>query len=372
MSPESLRSDIPVLSETAYLNWGASGPSPTGVVEAVESTLEFHEYEAASGDGMYPAADEVFEETRETVADFVGASPSEIALTQSTTDGINRIATALDLSAGDTVVATDLEHSAGRLPWKRLERVAGIETEIVETDEGVIDLERLDSALAGASLLCVSALDWFYGRTHPVTEMVQLAHEHGALALVDAVQAPGQVPIDVHDWGADFVAGAGHKWLLGPWGAGFLYVAGTVVEDLEPAQIGYRSVEEPNAETYDLHPGAARFEVGTMSPAPYAGLQAAMETIESVGLETIQDRVERLTDRFKAGVPDERLRSPAAYHSGLVTVAVDEPEATVERLKAESIVVRELPLPDSVRVSLHAVNTEPEVDRALDALSEAW
>lgn len=372
MTPEDLRADIPILSETAYLNWGASGPSPERVVDAGESTLESHEFVAPGEEGMYPNADGVFAEARTSVAEFIGTNPESVALTQSTTDGINRVATAMEWEAGDRIISTDIEHPAGRLPWQRLERHTGVEPHILETERGQIDLERLDDALSDARLLCVSAIDWLYGRSHPVEEMVELAHEHGTRVLVDAVQMPGQRPLDVEQWGADFVAGSGHKWLLGPWGSGFLSVSESVAEDLEPGHIGYRSVTEPTADTYELQSDARRFEVGTMNPATYAGLDAAIGTMESVGLATIQDRIAELTDHLKAGVPVDRLRSPVEYESGLVTLRTADPDHLVESLSSESIRIRSLPLPESVRVSIHAVNTEAEVDRLLDHLAERW
>lgn len=372
MTLSDLRADIPALERTTYLNWGASGPSPRRVVEAVESALEDHEYRSPEAEGMYDAAADVYEEARTTVAGFVGADESEIALTQSTTDAINRVAAALDWGPEDVVVTTDLEHSAGRLPWARLEEAAGIEVRVVETQHGEFDLDALAEALEGATLLCTSALDWFYGRSHPISEMVDLAHEQGALALVDAVQVVGQRPMDMDVWGADFVAGAGHKWLLGPWGAGFLYVNDEVLDSVEPGLIGYRGVAEADGSDYELAPDASRFEIGTTNPAPYAGLTAAIESTESIGLPTVQDHIETLTDRFKASVPDERLRSPSEYHSGLVTVEVSEPETVVETLDEDGLKIRSLPLPDSVRVSIHAVNTADEVDAAADALQTRW
>lgn len=372
MTPEDLRAGIPALRDVKYYNWGASGPSPRRVVDAVESTLEYHEYESAAGEGMYPAADEVFDRTRATVADFIGTDESAIALTQSTTDGINRVATAIDWSPGDRVVTTDLEHSAGKLPWRRLERARDVDVEVIETTDGHLDVEAVADAVSDAKLLCVSALDWLYGQTHPIANLVDVAHEAGAYTLVDAVQVPGQRPLDVRAWGADFVAGAGHKWLLGPWGAGFLYVDPAIVEDVEPAHVGSRSVEDSNVADYELHPGARRFEVGTTSPAPYAGLREAIQTMESIGLGTVRDRIETLTDRFKDGIPADRLRSPHEYQSGLVTVRVDDPEGIVERLAEQDIAIRALPLPESVRVSIHAFNTESEVDDVGSALAAAW
>ncbi len=369
-TPAALRADTPALSDRIYLNWGASGPSPRTVLQAVEAAIENHEFEAPTTNGMYAAADEIFDATRDRIADFLGATPAEIALVQSTTAGINRVATAIDWQPGDVVVTTDLEHAAGRLPWTRLEKAVGLEIRVLETENGVIDLETLDAALSGADLLCVSAIDWLYGRVHPVSEMVELAHENDALALVDAVQVPGQQPITISDWDADFVAGAGHKWLLGPWGAGFLYVSEDVVGDVEPIHVGYRSVSEAVGGTYELHRDARRFEIGTMNPAPFAGLLAAIDTINSVGQGAIQERIRSLRHRFVDQVSPDRLLSPADSQSGLITIQVDDPESAIERLDAAAISARSLPLTESIRLSVHALNTEADIDAVLAELHD--
>ncbi|MFB6082342.1 MAG: aminotransferase class V-fold PLP-dependent enzyme [Halanaeroarchaeum sp.] len=366
MDLADLRNDVPALAAETYLNWGASGPSPTRTVDAIEETLERFEYDAPTAEGMYPAAVAVFEETRETVAEFVGADDAEIALTQSTTDAINRVATAIDWRPGDEVVITDIEHAAGRLPWYRLARDVGIEVTELETHRGEINPEEFAAAVEGARLACFSAVDWLYGRRHPVETLVDVAHDADVLTLVDAVQVPGHLSMDVDAWGADLVAAAGHKWLLGPWGAGFLYVDADVADDLRPGAVGYRGVEDPNAEAVTYRPGARRFEVGTTNPAPYAGLQAAIETVQQVGQERITGTIMELTARLKAEIPDERLRSPEPFHSGLVSIEADDPAATVERLSAAGVHIRSLPVPETVRVSVHAVNTAADVDAFLD------
>jgi len=420
MEPTDLRETMPALESSVYCNWGAGGPSPRRVVEAAESALEHHEYEAPAADGMYPAAFEGYDEARAAVAGLLGAEQSEIALTQSTTDGINRVAGALNWNEDDVVVRTDLEHSAGILPWQRLEREYGVEVRVLETsvasetqradgdraeqsrgnsassrplddevfqdsadhssgqrprEEAVDENRRLDGGLEAvtaaaedATLFCVSSLTWTHGTRLPIEAIVEAAHDAGALVLVDAVQSPGQVPVDVREWGADFVVAAGHKWLLAPFGAGFLFVRDGVEEDLVPAAIGYRSVEDANATDYRYAAGARRFEVGTASPAPHAGLTEAIAILEEIGIETIQRRIERLTDRLKEGVPDDRLLSPRSYESGLVTIAVDDPERTVERLADREIVVRSLPNPDAIRASIHAVNSRADVDALLEVL----
>ena len=368
MDLTDLRADVPALEDSIYFNTGASGPSPRRIVEATESALEHHAYDAPANEGMYAAAFNAFDAARGAVSGLIGAEPAEIALTGSTTDGINRIAGAIDWSEGDVVVRTDLEHAAGVLPWRRLERERGVEVRVLETEGGRLDLEDVKAVAEEARLFCVSSLTWTHGTRLPIEEVVEIAHDADARVLVDAVQSVGQTPVDVRGWGADLVAGAGHKWLLGPFGAGFLYVREGVETELVPNAIGYRSVEDPNAEAYEYKPGAARFEVGTASPALYAGLEEATALHEEIGTVAIESRIETLTDRLKDGIDDERLLSPRTYESGLVTIADDDPEATVERLSEKGIVVRSLPYPEAIRASVHAFNTPEDVDALLEAL----
>jgi selenocysteine lyase/cysteine desulfurase len=370
MNPRDLRASVPAFDRVRYMNTGASGPSPKPVVEAATDFQRRHEFDSHAEEGPYPLAFDTYDEVRADVAEFVGATESEIALTQSTTDGINRIACALDWEPGDAVVRTDLEHPAGVLPWARLER-QGVEVRVVESEDGRIDREAYAEAVGGAKLVCFSAITWNYGTRLPVSELVDVAHDAGALVLVDAVQVPGQTELDVSEWDADAVAAAGHKWLLGTWGSGFLYVDEAVADDLHPGPIGYRGVEVPTDEEYQLKPGAPRFEVGTTNPAPHVALVKAMETIDDVGLDTVERRIDSLASRLVEGLPEDRLYSPADPETGLVSFRVDDPERAVERLRERDVVVRAIPDPDdAVRASLHVCNTEADVDHLLDALDE--
>jgi selenocysteine lyase/cysteine desulfurase len=372
VQPSDLRADMPALDDVVYLNTGASGPSPRRVVDAACEFLRRHEYEAPAGEGMYPVAWDMLDETRRAVADLLGASVGDIALTQSTADGVTRVASALDWDAGDVVVRTDLEHPAGILPWDRLADVAGVEVRVHETERGRLDLDALAEQTADADLLCLSSLSWNYGTRLRVADAVEIAHENGARVLVDAVQSPGQMPVDVSEWGADFVAAAGHKWLLGPWGAGFLYVRPSAVSDLDPRHIGYRSVQGADDAAYRYRDDARRLEIGTVSPVPYAGLREAVDVIRSVGLDRVQSRVAALTDRLKAGLDPDQLLSPAEYESGLVTFrppgSDPDPETTVERLADSGVRIRSLPAPEAVRASVHVFNAEADVDALLDNL----
>ena len=371
MTPRELRADIPALQQEAYLNFGAHGPSPRYVVEAAEQFHRTHEYESPVDADPYEVAFREFDRTRERLASFVGADPDEIALTESTTAGVNAVANAIDWEPGDVVVRTDLEHPAGVLPWQRL-RERGVEVRVVETDAGRVDEDAFTDAVANARLVCFSAVTWTHGTTLPVSELVDIAHDAGALALVDAVQVPGQLPMDVAEWGADAVAAAGHKWLLGLWGGGFLYVDRDVAESLRPSTVGYRSVETPTAEPFEFAAGARRFEVGSANPAPHVALREAVDVIDEIGVDRIHQRIRDLVGQFTESVPDDRLLSPPEPESGLVTVDVADPERAVERLRDAGVVVRALPDPDAVRASIHAVNTTTDVERLRTALESEW
>ena len=367
MRPADLRADV-TLGDTVYLNTGASGPSPERVLRAAREAQARHEREWTVDPGPYQSAWDAYDATRERLAAYMGVSADEVALCGSTADGISRVANALDWGEGDVVVRTELEHPAGVLPWARL-REQGVEVREVPAPGGRLDFEALGEALDGADLLCLNSISWIHGTELDVERACAVAHEHGALALVDAVQSPGQAALDPKAWGADVVVAAGHKWLLGGGGAGFVYVDESVVDRLRPRHVGYRSVEDGEAVPLDFHDGAKRLEVGTASVAPYAALREAVDIHEELGLSTVRDHVAGLTERLKDGVPEGRLVSPREFESGLVAFEVADAERTVERLKHEGIVVRSVPQGETVRASVHIFNTESDVDALVDGLA---
>ncbi|MDY6776046.1 MAG: aminotransferase class V-fold PLP-dependent enzyme [Halobacteria archaeon] len=375
MDTEDLRRDMPALDDCVYLNTGASGPSPRRVVEAGEEFLEYHEYDSPAREGMYTSAADVLAETRDSVASLVNADSdeSEICLTQSTTEGINIVAEALDWEEGDKAVMTDIEHSSGILPWKRLRDLHGIDVEVAETTDGYLmreedDRDAFKDAVADANIVCLSSISWNYGTRLDVEDAVGIAHDAGAKVLVDAAQSPGQVGVDVKDWEADFVAGTGHKWLLGPWGAGFLYADSEAVEGTRSSRVGYRGVKNPNDDDFEYEDGARRFEIATLPAATYAGFAEAVKTFEEIGLGEVEDEIRRLTDRLKDGIDDDRLISPREYESGLVSFEADDPEKLVERLSDDSVEIRSIPDPHCVRVSVHAFNNSEDIDAVLERI----
>jgi selenocysteine lyase/cysteine desulfurase len=364
MEPATLRADIPACESCAYLNTGASGPCPESVLEAVDAAQRRHEFDVCET-GHYTAAAELGDEARAAIADHVGCRPADVALVASTGDGISRLANAIEWEAGDRVVRTDLEHPSGVLPWRRLAEY-GVEVTTLDCPAGRLPMDAYREAVEGARLVCLSSESWLHGTRLPVSEAVDLAHEAGATVVVDAVQTVGQHPVDVTEWGADAVCASGHKWLLGPWGAGFMYVDPDSLEQFRPRHVGAGGTVDPMGEGLEYEPDASRFEISTRALAPYAGLMEAIETIEAIGMDTVESRIERLTDRLKAGLGD-RLVSPDAYESGLVAFEADDAEAFVERADEAGVVVRAVPS-GAVRASVHVFNTTEDVDALLELI----
>ena len=360
-TPDGLRADIPACESCAYLNTGASGPAPASVVEAVNEAQRRHEFDACGTD-HYTAAAELADAARNAIAGYLGARPEDVALVESTGDGISRVANAVEFDSGDRVVRTDFEHPSGVLPWRRLGE-SGVEVTTISCPDGRLPMDAYREAVEGARLVCLSSESWLHGTRLPVREAVEIAHDAGALVVVDAVQTVGQHPIDVEAWGADAVCASGHKWLLGPWGTGFLYAAPDAIDSFRPRHIGYNSAVDPTGDGLEYKPNATRFEISTRSLAPYAGLVEAIDTLEAIGFGTIESRVERLTDRLKAGLGD-RCLSPEGYESGLVAFDVEDTETFLARADSEGVVVRELPS-GAVRASVHAFNTAEEIDALL-------
>jgi selenocysteine lyase/cysteine desulfurase len=365
MDQQTLRADLPITDSLVYLNTGASGPVTTTVQDAVAAALRRH----GSAADPYGVAAEITDMARERVADFVGATPAMVAFTQSTTAAINAGILACDLKPGQTVVQTSIEHGAAQLPLQRQQR-RGVSITTIDASGGELDMDGFSTAVMEADLVVVSAVSWTHGTVLPIKAIVEEAHDAGARVLVDAVQAVGQRPVDIQRWGADMVAFAGHKWLMAPWGAGVLVIHPDAVEDLHPATVGFAGVDTDD-EGFRWHPDARRFELGTRAVGPLAGLTAALDQIGPIGMEAVtrwnRSRAQQLIEAV-AGVVAP-IGSPG--ETGIVTLRVDDPEATVSALADAGFIVRHIPdLRGSLRVSMHIFTTPEEVSAFATTLRE--
>jgi selenocysteine lyase/cysteine desulfurase len=361
-----------------YLNSGGSGPPSRETIEAMREADDLCSGPAyLEGADFYAHQRDVCARAREAAGRLANADPEDIALTQSTTHGMNLGAFALDWKAGDEIVSSRSEHPGCLVPLHALEKRYGVRLKLVEPP---ITAEKVEEAITSRTrLVSISHVDWTTGEILPLAEISALTRERGALTLVDGAQSVGNIPVDIPATGADMYAFTGHKWLLGPEGMGGFYVRPGL--EIGSTSLGFASLSDPTAfraeggyEEY-FHGGARRFEASTMSPALAAGFAAATEAAHergSEGFAEIRRRAELLAGLLEE-IPRVTLRSPRPVRTGLVSFEIADVGAkeAAEKLLAREFVVRFIPQPyPYVRASTHLFNTEEELEALVDAVSK--
>jgi L-cysteine/cystine lyase len=367
-------------NDFVYLNSGGSGPPSHETIRAMHEADDLCSGPAyLEGVDFYAHQGATYACAREAAARLTGANPDDIALTQSTTHGMNLGAFALDWGEGDEIVSSRSEHPGCLVPLHALEKRYGARLRLVEPP---ITAEKVEEAMTNRTrLVALSHVDWTTGEVLPLEEISALAHDRGAFTLVDGAQSVGNIPVDIPATGVDMYAFTGHKWVLGPEGMGGFYVRpGLVPDGVGSTSLGYASLSDSTGfraeggyEEY-LHVGARRFEASTMSPALAASFAQAVDAAHERGLEgfaEIRRRAELL-----ASLLEEKsritIRSPRPASSGLVSFEISGVTAkeAAERLLKEKFVVRFIPEPyPYVRASTHLFNTDEELEALAEAVS---
>jgi cysteine desulfurase/selenocysteine lyase len=369
----SLRSSFPVFQHVHFMDTAYYNPLGREVRDTITAF-----YKALQTGGQPEEWKNLLTQARESAARLIGASPTQIALTKNTGEGLNVAANALPLGAGDSVVTSKFEHPINLMPWLRLGR-RGVEVRVVDHPRGYAVPEIFRPAIDRTTrVIVVSAVQYYSGHRADLASLAELAHEAGAYFVVDGIQAVGAAAIDVKSLGVDALACGGHKWILATHGAGFLYCSDRFLDVAEPVYLGEEGLAEGTAlEDFTLSAGANRFEVGNANYAGFAGLSAGAALLESWGLKAIEQRVLELTGQLierldDAGVTLLTPREPA-NRLGIVTFEIPEPQIFVTNCDKAGIRVAlrgaHHRRKDAVRVSLHAYNDETDVAALLDVLN---
>lgn len=365
------RAEFPILARKTYLNSCSLGAlSHRAERRIAEFHEQWHEHGASAWYELWLGA---LSELRARVAAMLGAAPTEIALTASTSAALSSIASAIDYRERPRVVVSELDFPTLAYQWMVR---PGVEVVRVPSDDGVtIDPQRFRDAVdERTAFLATSHVFFTTGAIQDLTTLAEIAHTKGALFLVDAYQSVGQVPIDAHASGADILAAGPLKWLLGGPGLAYLYVRDDLVRELRPTSAGWFGGRDQFAfdiGTFEFHDDARRFELGTPAlPTVHAAL-GGQEIIDAVGVPAIRQRnaelSERLIDAVRARGIAVRCAATADARSAIVMVALAEPERTVQRLSDHGIIVDSRP--GHVRISPHFYNTAAEIDRVASALA---
>lgn len=366
MDLDQLRSLFPVTERLAFLNNAAESPLNLRVRRRLDEYLEL----AAREPHRRPS---VRKEVRQLLSRLLGGSPEEYALVTSTGVGLGLVAAGFAWAPGDNVVVPAEEHWNNTFPWLAL-RERGVEVRIVplEADQRV-DLSRLAACVDGRTrMVAAAAVRHTTGFRADLKQLSRIAHDRGALLVVDGIQAAGVVPLDVAEDGIDVLAGAGFKWLLGLPGTGYLYVRKGLWDRIRPVLPGMYSAEDDLTELRWL-PGAPRYETGSLSYSLFHAWTAGLELLLETGVPAIHARVLGLTSRLLEGIRARgfALATPAdteAERSAIVSFSAGSPEANqalFERLSARGISISLRG--GRCRVSPSFYNTEEEIDRFLAA-----
>jgi selenocysteine lyase/cysteine desulfurase len=383
MEIKELRASIPATREVAYFNTGWAGPSPQPVVDRMK---EVFDRECAVGPASLEAqrlAREVNESARVAVAGLFAAPPDEVMITHGTTEGLHVVLYGFPWQPGDELVTCALEHAALAQSANTLEQKFGIVAKRVEVPPDASEEQQLrlvtDAITPRTRMVALSHVQYTCGLRMPISAIVEAAHRAGALVVVDGAQTGGQLALDVREIGADFYSISGQKWALGPQGTGALWVAPEHNRTFEPIFNTHDLADRrggPALEGAGPPNPLQRFRLTSNSTALIAGFGEAARLLTSVGMEAIEERASELADRLRVGVAalsGARVTGPleGGTTCGLAAVALEgwEPRQVVESLWDRwRISIRAVNNPPAVRFSVHAFNTEGEVDKALDAL----
>jgi cysteine desulfurase / selenocysteine lyase len=400
-SVESVRADFPILGRdfdgrpVVYLDNAATSQKPAAVIDAVDSY--YRRSNANVHRSMHELAAEaeaLYEGGRALVAGFVGGQPSETVFVRNATEAINLVRFSWgrqNVSAGDVVLITEMEHHSNVVPWQLLCEETGAELEYLTVgNDGKLDLAELERHLSSGKvkLVAFTHVSNVLGTINPVAEMTRMAHDAGATVLVDGAQAVPQLPVDVSELDVDFYAFTGHK-MLGPTGIGVLWARRELLERMPPFMGGgsmIRSVERDHSTWADP---PAKFEAGTPAIAEGAGLGAAVSYLSDLGMDAVREHERGLTayalERLSE-MEGVRVFGPAdaAERGGLVSFEVDgiHPHDLAELCNREAVAIRaghhcaqplmrRLGVAATARASFSVYNTRSEVDLLVDALEKA-
>jgi L-cysteine/cystine lyase len=376
----AIRQLLPATGAGIYLNAGTCGPLPSETLHAMDeqAALELA-VGRASVDGFVAFLDRMAE-ARAAVAALLVADPDDVALTHSTTDGINLALSSLPWVQGDRVITTSQEHPGVLGPLQALRDRLGVEVEVVDVGDGGDDERTLAGVRAAlerpARALVVSHVLWTTGAVLPVDRLGALAREAGAVSVIDGAQSAGAIPVALDELGVDAYAIPGQKWLLGPEGMGALWVRRTFADAVVPASaayLSYASFDRSRGGT--LHPGARRFEATGFHRPSVIGLARSVSWLTMyVGLAWAFERAARLAalayDRL-ASIPGVAMVTPPAHGGTLVTFRIagwTAASAAAELAPRVFAIIRDLPPIDALRISVGFWNTEEELERFAGAV----
>ena len=394
-----IRKDFPILSRTiygkplVYLDNAATSQKPTSVIQ---SLVDYYEsYNSNIHRGVHTLSMEAtdrHEDARSKCTRFIGAKEDKsLIMVRNTTEAINLVAQTWgkhNISAGDEILTTHMEHHSNLVPWQKLAEQNGASLQFIELDEdGMLNLSNIDDLITERTkLLALTHMSNVLGTINPVKELTAVAHKMGAKVLIDGAQSVPHMKVDVTDLDCDFFAFSGHK-MLAPTGIGVLYVKPEILESMEPFLFGGDMVSQVWDDTATWNDLPWKFEAGTPNIADLIGLGTAIDYLESLGMDQVREHEMALTgyalEQFDR-LNDIKVFGPKdlSKRGGVISFHSDDvhPHDMGTMLDREGIAIRtghhcampltrKLSVAATARASFYIYNTEEEVDKLTSAIT---
>ncbi len=393
---EKIRKDFPILARTInnkpliYFDSCATSQKPLIVIETLKRFFEQHN--ANIHRGVHKLAEEstlLYEEAHKKVSDFINAEFEEVIFTKNTTESLNLLAYSLsnNLKENDEIIVSQMEHHSNIVPWQQLAKLKKLRLSYVKIDkEGNLDLNHLKQLLnEKTKIVSLVHISNVLGTINPIKEIAKIVHDNSSLFIVDAAQSAPHIKIDVKDLDVDFLVFSGHK-LYGPTGVGVLYGKKHLLENMAPFLYGGDMIREVTFEYANFNQLPWKFEAGTPPIAEAVAFGSAVDYLNKIGLDNIEEYEKELTNYLYRRLSDQkdiRIFGPK-NRSSLVSFNLSNihPHDVASILDSEGIAIRAghmcaMPLIREVlketavcRVSLSFFNTKAEIDKFISALEK--
>ncbi|QDY86244.1 cysteine desulfurase [Paenibacillus polymyxa] len=396
MNTALIREQFPILHQEinghplVYLDNAATSQKPLAVIEAIKHYYEFDNSNVHRGvHTLGSRATDAYEGAREKVARFLNAKRSqEIIFTRGTTTALNLVASSYgkaNCKEGDEIVITQMEHHSNLIPWQQVAKATGATLKYIPLQEdGSVDLADVETTVTeNTKIVAIAHVSNVLGVVNPVKEIAAIAHRKGAVIVVDGAQSTPHMKVDVQDIDADFYAFSGHK-MCAPTGIGALYGKKALLENMEPIEFGGEMIDDVGLYESTWKELPWKFEGGTPIIAGAVGLGAAIDFLESIGLDAIAQHESRLSNyalKRLREVEGLTIYGPAERHVGLVTFNLDDvhPHDVATVLDSQGVAIRAghhccqplmrwLKASATARASFYLYNTEKDVDALVSAL----
>jgi cysteine desulfurase / selenocysteine lyase len=369
----ALRDQFPITRRWAFFDHAAVAPLSAPAVRAI---TEWAQDTAENGDVNAARWEKRVEEVRELASRVLGAAKDDVAFIKNTSEGVGIVAEGLPWKPGDNVVTAAEEYPANIYPWMNLEN-RGVSVRFVPSRNRRLEIDDVAAAIdARTRLVSLSWVEYASGFRNDLDALGGFCRERGVFFFVDAIQGLGVFPLDVARAPIDFLAADGHKWLLGPEGAGLFYIRRELVDRLHPVGIGWNSViasRDFSRIDFRLKPNAGRWESGSLNVAGIMALGASLELLLGIGLANVANRVQELTDYLceqaaRIGM-DVHSSRESKDKSGIVSLIARgaEPRAVARHCRTQGVVINHRA--GRLRVSPHCYNSTAEIDRLIGLLS---